>query len=162
NFVPCKFTDQDFSWQESVIAGIKERPPMAVVVAVRPDDIALETATRFRKMLDSLGLTATPVFVRVREQHKLGHFLSGLESPPLFQNRLTPFGSLAFLTTPSALLDQSLDNLARAAHEIWLKANKDGGSPATVSWDHLSEFHKQANRALADYIPVRLNACGFR
>ena len=57
NFVPCAFTDQDFSWQENVIAGIKARPPHAVVVAVRPDDIALETATRFRKMLDSLGLT---------------------------------------------------------------------------------------------------------
>ena len=162
NFVPCAFTDQDFSWQDAVLAGIKARPPMAVVVAVRPDDIALETATRFRKMLDSLGLTATPVFVRIREQHKLGHFLSGLEAQPLFQNRLMPFGSLAFLTTPAALLDQSLDSLARAAHEIWLKENKDSGSPAAVSWDRLSEFHKQANRALADYIPVRLNASGFR
>jgi hypothetical protein len=162
DFTACNFTDKDYGWQEGVLAGLKTSPPLAVVVAVKPDDVALETAIRFRKMLDSLGLSATPVFVRVREQHKLGAFLSGLESQPLFQNRLMPFGSLTGLTTPSALLDQSLDTLARAAHDIWLKENAQSGSPAAVPWERLAEFHKQANRALADYIPVRLNACGLR
>src|SRR5581483_10378442 len=28
HFVPCDFTDQDYSWQQSVIAGLKEKPPM--------------------------------------------------------------------------------------------------------------------------------------
>jgi hypothetical protein len=31
-----------------------------------------------------------------------------------------------------------------------------------VPWEKLAEFHKQANRGLADYIPVRLRCCGLR
>ena len=137
-------------------------PPLAVIVALRHDDVALNTAMRFRKLLDELGLFATPVFVRIREQHRLGAFLSQLEAQSLFRDRLTPFGSLAYLTSPAALLDQSLDILARAAHEVWLRGNAQSDSPAAVPWEKLAEFHKQANRALADYIPVRLRCCGLR
>ena len=162
DFVPCEFTADDTSWQAPVLSGLKERPPIAIIVAVRDDDVALNTAMRFRKLLDELGQFATPVFVRIREQHRLGAFLSGLEAQSLFRERLTPFGSLAFLTRPTALLDQSLDTLARAAHEIWLASNSQSGSPAAVAWEKLPEFHKQANRGLADYIPVRLRCCGLR
>ncbi len=162
DFVPCEFTANDMSWQTPVLATLKERPPIAVIVAVRDDDVALNTAIRLRKLLDEFGQFATPVFVRVREQHRLGAFLSGLEAQSLFQDRLTPFGSLAFLTRPTALLDQSLDTLARAAHEVWLASNAQSGSSAAVPWEKLAEFHKQANRGLADYIPVRLRCCGLR
>ena len=161
-FQPCEFTADDTSWQAPVVAALKQRPPLAVVVAVRQDDVALNTAMRFRKLLDELGQFATPVFVRIREQHRLGAFLSQLEAQSLFRERLTPFGSLAFLTSPTALLDQSLDTLARAAHETWLAGNAQSDSPAAVPWEKLAEFHKQANRGLADYIPVRLRCCGLR
>ena len=161
-FQPCEFTAEDSSWQEPVIADLQKRPPLAVVVAVRQDDIALNTAMRFRKLLDGLGQFATPVFVRIREQHRLGAFLSQLEAQSLFRERLTPFGSLALLTSPAALLDQSLDTLARAAHDVWLRSNAQSESSAAVPWEKLAEFHKQANRGLADYIPVRLRCCGLR
>ena len=126
------------------------------------DDVALNTATKLRRILDELGHFATPVFVRIREQRQLARFLSGLEAQSFFPDRLAAFGGLAFLTSPAVLLDQSLDILARAAHEIWLAENQGSRSNAMSSWDKLSEFHKQANRALADYIPVRLRCCGFR
>lgn len=161
-FLPCEFTTDNSSWQAQAVSGLKERPPIAVIVAVRLDDIALNTAMHFRKLLDELGQFATPVFVRVREQHRLGAFLSQLETRSLFRERLKPFGSLAFLTSPTALLDQSLDTLARAAHEVWLRSNAQSNSPAAVPWEKLAEFHKQANRSLADYIPVRLRCCGLR
>ena len=162
DFMPCEFTADDSSWQAPVQAVLQQRPPIAVIVAVRDDDIALNTAMRFRKLLDQLGQFATPVFVRIREQHRLGAFLSGLEAQSLFRERLAPFGSLAFMTQPAALLDQSLDTLARAAHQVWLGANAQSDSPAAVPWEKLAEFHKQANRDLADYIPVRLRCCGLR
>ena len=162
SFIPCEFLTDDASWQAAALTELKARPPRAVIVALKADDIALSVAMRFRKLLDMLGHAGTPVFVRVRQQQRLGDFLAGMESSLQGGDRLRPFGGLAGLTSPAILLDESLDVLARAAHEIWLRSNAASGSPAAVSWEKLSEFHKQSNRALADYIPVRLRCCGFR
>lgn len=161
-FLSCQFTNEDTSWQDGAIDALKARPPLAVIVTVKIDEVALNTAMRFRKLLDELGLFAVPVFVRIREQHRLGTFLSRMEAQSLFRERLIAFGSLAQLTKPEALLDESLDILARANHAVWLRANAESDSPAAVPWEQLSEFHKQANRGLADYIPVRLRCCGLR
>ena len=161
--VPCAFNPDDPGWHATVVHAIKQHPPMAVIVAVRLDDIALNTATRFRKILDELGHFATPVFVRIRQQQRLGQFLSELETRASFHGRLRSFGGLHYLSSPAVLLDQSLDVLARAAHQVWLQGN--AGAPARLQrspWEKLPEFHKQSNRALADYIPVRLRCCGLR
>src|SRR5262249_44523556 len=109
-----------------------------------------------------LGHAGIPVFVRVRQQQRLGDFLAGMEASSAAGERLRVFGGLAGLTSPAILLDQSLDMLARAMHEVWLRSNSGSSSPAAVSWEKLSEFYKQSNRTLADYIPVRLRACGLR
>ena len=162
SLVACEFLTDDASWQDGLIEGLKARPPLAVIVALKADDIALSVAMRLRKLLDGLGLFVVPVFVRIRQQQRLGDFLAGMESPSLLGDRLRPFGGLSYLTSPAILLDQSLDVLARAAHEIWLRNNAGSGSPAAVPWDKLSEFHKQSNRALADYILIRLRCCGLR
>ncbi len=162
NFTPCQFMPDDLSWQGTVAAELNARPPLAVIVALRDDEIAINTAMRIRKMLDAMGSFGCPVYVRVRQQQKLGEFLSELESRSLFRDRLKPFGSLSDLTTPAALLDQTLDILARAAHQVWLEENAQSDSPAAVPWGNLSEFHKQNNRALADFIPIRLRCCGYR
>jgi hypothetical protein len=144
------------------MAELSAKPPLAVIVALRDDEVALNTAMRLRKMLDGMGSFGCPVYVRVRQQQKLGEFLSLLETQSLFHDRLKPFGSLSHLTTPAALLDQTLDVLARAAHQVWLEENAQSDSPAAVPWEKLSEFHKQNSRALADFIPVRLRCCGYR
>ena len=49
---------------------LKAKPPMAVIVAVKQDEVALNTAIRFRKLLDEMSLFAIPVFVRIRTQHR--------------------------------------------------------------------------------------------
>jgi hypothetical protein len=161
-FMSSQFTAGNSAWTDDAIAAIKANPPLAVIVALRIDEDALNTAIRFRKLLDDLSLFAVPVFVRLREQHRLGAFLSRMEAYSLFRERLIAFGSMAHLTSPAALLNESLDILARASHEVWLAANTGSDSPAAVPWERLAEFHKQANRALADYIPVRLRCCGLR
>jgi len=162
NFTPCQFAPDDLSWQETAASELSVKLPLAVIVALRDDEVALNTAMRLRKMLDGMGAFGCPVYVRVRQQQKLGEFLSLLETQSLFHDRLKPFGSLSHLTTPAALLDQTLDVLARAAHQVWLEENAGSDSPAAVPWEKLSEFHKQNSRALADFIPVRLRCCGYR
>lgn len=161
SFSTCQFVNDDVAWQAEAMAELRARPPLAVIVALKADDVALSVAMHFRKLLDMLGRAHIPVFVRVRQQQRLGEFLAGMESTPTHE-RLRPFGGLAGLTSPDILLNQSLDMLARAAHEIWLRYNAQSGSAAALPWDKLSEFHKQSNRALADFIPVRLRHCGFR
>jgi hypothetical protein len=160
--INCQFTADDAAWHATVLGALQKRPPLAVIVTLRLDDVALHAATRFRKILDKLGQFPTPIFVRIREQRKLGEFLSQLEVGTLFHDRLRPFGSLSYLTSPEILLDQSLDVLARAAHEVWLETNTNSRSPAAVPWEKLPESYKQSNRALADYIPIRLRRCGLR
>lgn len=162
SFNLCQFAPDDLSWQAAALDEISRQPPLAVIVALRDDDVALNTAIRLRKMLDALGVFGCPVFVRLRQQQKLGEFLSNLETQLLFRDRLKPFGGLSSLTNPDALLDESLDILARAAHQVWLSENASSDSPAAVPWEKLSEFHKQNNRALADFIPIRLRSCGYR
>jgi hypothetical protein len=162
SFSPCQFAPDDLSWQAAALDEISKKPPLAVIVALRDDDVAINTAMRLRKMLDAQGVFGCPVFVRVRQQLKLGEFLSSLETQLLFRDRLQPFGGLSTLTNPAALLDESLDTLARAAHRVWLSENAGSDSPAVVPWEKLSEFHKQNNRTLADFIPIRLRSCGYR
>ena len=105
-FQPCQFTAEDTSWHHDAAATLKARPPLAVIVSVKIDEVALNTAMRFRKLLDELGMFAVPVFVRIREQHRLGAFLSRMEAQSLFRERVIAFGSLAYLTQPTALLDE--------------------------------------------------------
>jgi hypothetical protein len=159
---PGQFSADDNAWQGAVNEALNANLPLSVIVALGADDVALLVATKVRAMLDASGHFATPVFVRLRRQHRLGHFVAQLESRSLLNARLLPFGGLPFLTSPSALLDESLDILAKASHDIWLSQNTQTDSPAAVPWDRLAEFYKQANRALADYVPVRLRACGLR
>jgi len=78
------------------------------------------------------GQTGYPVFVRLREKHKLGAFLSSVERRGGAE-RLVPFGDLGELTKPKVLLDESNDVLARAVHEVFLRypARDDA---TTKSW----------------------------
>ncbi|HWY65337.1 MAG TPA: NAD-binding protein [Rhizomicrobium sp.] len=158
----CEFGIDDTAWHDTVDAALRSALPLAVIVALDADDITLSVATRVRAILDSEGRYSIPVFLRLRQQHRLGDFIAQLEAQPLLHDRLRPFGTLSLLATPTALLDETIDTLAKASHEIWLAHNSQSDSPAAVPWDRLPEFHKQANRALADYIPVRLRCCGYR
>jgi hypothetical protein len=91
----------------------------------------------------------------------LGSFLGDLEALPQRNDRLVPFGDLGSLTSPQVLLDQSLDALARATHEVYL-ANVHDASAASAPWALLPERFKQSNRAFADHIPVKLAQIGLR
>ncbi len=158
---PCSFVAGDAS-AAAAIERILDNPSLrAAVVTLKDDDAALHTAIEMRKILDRNGRYGVPVFVRLRQQQKLGTFMERIESDSLLPNRLTPFGSLADLTDPSRLFGQSLDSLARAAHEIYLR-DAPQGQPSSVPWEQLPERFKQSNRAFTDHMQTKLSALGMR
>jgi hypothetical protein len=135
----------------------------AVLVARDEDEDALHTAFHFRTALDNHDRLAVPVFVRLKEQHKLGGFLRQVESHPLLPDRLSPFGDLRDLTAPGMLLDGALDRTARAVQEVYLAHQKPGAtSPANVPWERLPEIFKSSNRDVADHIAAELRSAGYR
>jgi hypothetical protein len=100
------------------------------------------------------------VFVRLKESNKLGAFLAAVEDKQAGTPRLVPFGDLAQLTTPEALLDERSDMLARAVHEVFLSAH---GTDLTADepWAKLPERLKLQNREFANHIATKLAALGY-
>jgi voltage-gated potassium channel Kch len=60
----------------------------------------------------------------------------------------------------------AIDTRARTAHERYLRVATAAGAapgsrPALVPWDELPEDYRNANRAQADHIPIKLRAIGI-
>ena len=139
------------------------RRASAIVVALQSDDDSLYAALHFRDCLDQLDLFAIPVFVRLREQYKLGSFLQQVESYRLLPHRLVPFGALEQLTSPEFLLGHELDRLARAGHEVYSSGAQIGKiAGAAVPWERLAERFKASSRAQADHIPIAVGEIGYK
>jgi TrkA-N domain/RyR domain len=157
----CSFEPLDPDVRKTLKAALTDdRPPHAVIVALGSDEVALNVAVQFRKILDEVAMKSVPIFVRLREKNKLGAFLAQVEGKSAGVDRLLPFGDLAELTAPRVLLDEEADLLARAAHEVFLKLPTDNLT-ANVPWSNLPEYFKQQNIDFANHIPVKLRALGY-
>jgi hypothetical protein len=69
----------------------------------------------------------------------------------------------------ATLKDEQQDKLARAFHQTFLddlkRRQREGENiqehPANKAWEHLDETFKEANRALADHLRIKLYAVGL-
>jgi len=163
SFSACKFSiDRPDIWPEMEHL-LAQRAADFLVVALDDDDDSLFVALQFRACLDRIDQLTVPVFVRLKEQFKLGTFLKQVESHALLPNRLVPFGSRQQLTSPDILLGHELDSLARAGHNLYARSGGFGdNAPASVPWSHLPERFKASNRAQADHMAIALGAIGYR
>jgi hypothetical protein len=163
SFQNCLFSFENPAVWAEVEDALGNRPVQAVVVALGSDAETLHTALQFRACLDHLDFLVTPVFVRLKEEYKLGDLLHEIESHPLLPDRFVSFGNMHVLTSPDVLLSHGLDRLARAWHEIYLEnVARTAPSPAFVPWEHLAERFKASNRAQADHAAIALRAVGYR
>ena len=68
--------------------------------------------------------------------------------------------------TEPRLRDDDIENLARAVHQHYQERTTSGSATGSTlreqTWEFLSEFHKESNRAQVRDIPVKLAATGFR
>ncbi|MBV9863231.1 MAG: NAD-binding protein [Alphaproteobacteria bacterium] len=171
--VESSFDADDPSSWSAVWAGVDQSldqradgtTTVAAIVALSEDKDSLHAAVQFRERFDRLGELRTPVFVRLQQQRRLGHFAATLDGSDMLIERLTPFGDLRFLTSPELLLDQKQDQLARAVHAVYIEKVEPGdrpNDPARQPWNRLPELFKQSNRRFADHIPVKLRLLGLR
>lgn len=74
------------------------------------------------------------------------------------------FGAPAQLVSTRFLLEERLDDLARAVHGHYLdevERLQRPASPATVPWTQLAESYREACRRQADHLPTKARAIGF-
>ncbi|MEJ1968153.1 MAG: NAD-binding protein [Rhizomicrobium sp.] len=162
-FNSCTFAIDDAAAWRGIESRLAKLRADMVVVTLSDDEDTLHTALQFRACLDRLGQLATPVFARLRQQHKLGEFMRQVESHPLLPDRLVSFGDMKQLTSPEVLLGPALDHLARATHAAYLETiPADDDSPAAVPWARLPQRYKSSNRVFADHIAVKLAAAGYK
>lgn len=89
-------------------------------------------------------------------------FSAGPDDAP-WRRRIHPFGSLEETCNRDVILNESLDEWARAIHNAWyfeqIKAGrKHGDKPALWPWEQIAEIYRESNRHAADHIPVKLRA----
>jgi hypothetical protein len=167
DFVSCTFAAEDpaaWSLVDRTLDDMPEHPSaLLVIVALADDATSLHAALQFRERLDRRGAFGAPVFVRLREQSRLGWFMASLDGADVLAARLTPFGDLASLTTPHALFNSRTDALAQGLHASYLETAADPGDyPAAVPWPDLPERFKHSNRLFAEHLPIALNRLGIR
>jgi len=163
--------------REIVELQVVERPPLeslcpladvgtrlgqrtVAVVAMEEDADNITYALRIASWRNGQRI---PILVRITEQEGLNSLLAEARSS-LAERDIHIFGAIEQTCGPEMLLGAPIDRLARTIHEDYLEKYppKPGEKPSLAQrpWERLPEDFKQANRAQADHIDVKLRAIG--
>ncbi|PTL82419.1 NAD-binding protein [Vitiosangium sp. GDMCC 1.1324] len=117
-------------------------------------------------LVERLRERRVPVWVRMSQGAGLST-LARASGTGSWTGRISVFGLLDRLCTRESVLGESLDQLARKAHEDYLRrklaqGEAMGSRPSLRPWHELDEFFRESNRQQADHIPVKLRAIGCR
>jgi voltage-gated potassium channel Kch len=123
-----------------------------VVVCFDDNTRSLQCAIKVRAEVSATG---TPLLVRLAESTDLTLLLGTDEgSSPAF---IETFGIDQI--TVGMILDEELDQLAKALHAVYVARRKQEGK-SYKEWEVLDPGLKDSNRQAADHIPVKLRAIG--
>lgn len=115
-------------------------------------------------ILAKLGTIPVPVLVRMTEKTGPASLFAGPEDGSPKVGQVYPFGMIDDVCTRTMLLNETLDRLARKAHEDYVTARlaegKPASKPALQPWERLAPELKESNRQQIDHVPVKLRAVG--
>lgn len=94
-----------------------------------------------------------PIAIEVRDDIKLANWIHN--NSGRFKN-IFCFGDLKDIFSSKVIIDEELDNLAKAINDYYNKAN----DPKWF-WNNLTVFLKESNRAQADHIKTKLHTMGL-
>ncbi|MGG3563108.1 NAD-binding protein [Neobacillus rhizosphaerae] len=94
-----------------------------------------------------------PILLEVRDDIKLANWIH--INSKKFQN-LYCFGDLREIVSKEVIIDEKLDNLAKAINDFYCQENSNG-----FEWDQLTTFLKDSNRSQADHINTKLRTLGL-
>lgn len=117
-------------------------------------------------LVERLRGRRVPVRVRMSQEAGLSA-LARADAPGGWTGRISVFGLLDRLCTRDDVVGESLDRLARAAHEDYYRrklaeGERPGARPSLRPWAELDEHYRESNRQQADHLPVKLRAVGCR
>ncbi|MDO7836550.1 RyR domain-containing protein [Sphingobium sp. HBC34] len=130
--------------------------PVAILIDLADDDRALAVALAVDARYRAAALPAPPIHVRMAgaHDHRIG---AGL----------LPFGAMADLADPDALLQDRHDALARSIHDFYLEGRftegeRIGARASMQEWEDLPESFRDDNRLVADCYSLKLRDIGAR
>ncbi|MGR9106858.1 MAG: RyR domain-containing protein [Gammaproteobacteria bacterium] len=157
-----------------------ESPSVAQIQFVERDLSALETAfpvtaayccdfeaghrfiglDRLRQVLKRVQISSPPIFVEVGDRA-----MSDVITE--WDGQTYPFSAFAESCEPSALFDDSEDDLAVIVHEYYrdsiaAQGRPFAGNPAAEPWNRLDESYRQASRHQADHMAAKAAAIDCR
>ena len=88
-----------------------------------------------------------------------------LDAAALRVSRVLPVGAVERVLGQGLLIDTTIENIARAKHEEYVRLECDQGrtskdNSSLVSWDELPEPLKESNRCFADSVSRKLRDLG--
>lgn len=152
---------------------------ITAVIVASPDPIRnIRVGLRIRDELAPEISVAGPVYVRVRERTSLEELLvrnDGLAPPAAEGSQLAalrgsrdmrrviePFGVIEEIYNTSLIIGER-EERAKYIHEAYQRIGGALDSPdnvGNVAWNDLRETYRQANRRVADHVPVKLLSLG--
>ncbi|WP_349408740.1 NAD-binding protein [Pseudalkalibacillus sp. SCS-8] len=96
-----------------------------------------------------------PVYIKMTEEITLANWIHNNEKR--FKN-IIQFGSIQKTCSFDVLIDEQLDEMAKTIHNRYLEETKQ----AVPTWNQLTFFLKDSNRAQADHIDTKLFLLGLK
>lgn len=133
-----------------------------VVVCLNGDSRSLLCALA---VLSKLEPTRVPICVRMAENAGLATLLDQRHGAADWVTHVHAFGMTSITCTKRMILNEEQDNLAEAIHEDYCQkriaeGKQPADDPALAPWQRLDPHFREANRAQADHILVKLRAIG--
>jgi hypothetical protein len=155
NFIEADAHDQATQERIGWLCTDTRKTISTVVISFDDDAGALSLASMLLRLLPQ------DVPIRLRLNDHSG--LADLPRPP----QVTIFGSMHDACSPEHWLDQKLDNMARAMHDVHRSSVNLAGLPRPLDrtmrdWEQLDDDVIDSNRQAADHISVKLRAVGCR
>ena len=149
---------------QEIAAWVKDDGFIVSVVACFGDDSGNLSCAL--SLLPLLRDRKVPVLVRMTQGTGLAGLLAAERNEVDLLRNFHPFGMVSVTCTRDAILNESVDVLARAIHQNYLleqkqlKGGKPDNHPSMQPWETLAENLKESNRRQADHIAIKLRAVG--
>ena len=142
---------------------LREDAPFAVAICLPEDRASLHVGVTMRALLDGLGETEVPVYMRLGRHLRLGQFAGNMERREDNPDRLRPFGSMQEILAVDIVVGARLDALARAYHEHRRSEQPPARKrePSWRPWPELAEQFKMSSRRETDHMTIKLAQAGF-
>jgi voltage-gated potassium channel Kch len=128
----------------------------AFVIGFPDEQENVGIALQLRTATQTVRYGLAPIFLHMT-QDDLPDILPGVAATQSFQSVMQSFGMAREICTRAEVVDASSDALAQFLHEDYREHHPEANAEP---WETLDETYREATRAAADHLPVKLSSIG--